>query len=121
MGTDNDDTGRDDEGGGDSAGSAPDRESLRELVREVVADVLADHGEGDAGDEGTTERPEPAGRGQAAVEHDFEGKVSQVISKLRKDEERDKRLAEVEQKQKLMERPPVKQSRLERVFWGPRS
>lgn len=93
-------------------------------IREVVSEMLAalgiggdgDGGDGGDGDGGTT--PPPA-RTQAAVEADVESKVRAEIDKLRGEEDRDRRLAALEERTAEPERAPVKDRISTRLMgWG---
>lgn len=111
----------------DSGGEPADLESRLDRLETAVGNLVerlgggGEGGEPDAGSGEGAEEPAAKPRTNASVEADFETKVAHVLGKVRKDEERDRRLEEVEKKTKLLEREPVKQTRRERFMWGARS
>lgn len=110
-------------GGGDP----PDAKGVdKSAIREVVGELLAEFGiaPDDGTDAGDGATKPPAARTQAAVEADVESQVRGAIDKLRTEEDRDRRLAALEQANAKPEpeRPPVKQRVSTRLMgWGRRS
>lgn len=92
-------------------------------IRKAVLGVLDELGitPGDK-DQGANPPEKPAGRTQAAVEADVESKVRTAIDKLRGEEDRDRRLQELEAKQtQEPERAPAKTRVSTRLMgWGRR-
>lgn len=104
-----------DAGDGDAAGGESDEVIDESRVVEIVREVLGKLGVGGddddnaGGDDDAAGDGKPAPRTQAAVEDDVAAKVRAEIAKLRTEDERDSRLAALEEKVKEPERPPVKE------------
>ena len=67
-------------------------------------------------DDGVTEPAATTAKSQRQTEMDVEATVRAQLAKIKKEEETDARLAKVEEK--VAEKPPAKQSRLQRALWG---
>lgn len=101
-------------------GGEVSEDKIREVVREMLASLgITDDG---AGNEPGETDPEAAGgkpRTQAAVEADVEGKVRAAIEKLRGEEDRDRRIAALEERTAEPERSPIKERVSTRLMgWG---
>jgi len=104
-----------DDGSGDGSGDdGGDDDGMGAKIKAAVSEALAPFFAADDDGEDVNDSAHPA-RTQYAQEIDFEAKARAALDKIGKEKETDARLAKVEQ---IVERPPRKQSKLERALWG---